>query len=228
MRSIKDEPDITSRTIEQQLKMLFREPLARLARDETQPKPLIFVVDALDECGDDASRPKMADSLCQIATLTNWLKIFVTSRPTDELMWKFSSFNAQIISVDLNVAETASDIKLYTRHSMEKLVSESGLSSTWVNEDTIQRLTALASGLFIWTRTMINYVRGEDDKEEAMKIILDGAVGDPDATLGLDKLYTTVIENSGSGKKKINLRKKILGVVCITAKNRPQIGRAHV
>ena len=91
MLALKDEPDITSRSIEQQLKVLFRDPLAELARTKERSKTSVFVIDALDECGDDDSRPRLANILFQIGTLADWLKVFVTSRPTNELMRRLSS-----------------------------------------------------------------------------------------------------------------------------------------
>ena len=60
MRSLGDEPDITSVSLEQQMKVLFREPLAELARNGEQTRTFVLVVDALDESGDDASREKLA------------------------------------------------------------------------------------------------------------------------------------------------------------------------
>lgn len=118
MLSLKDEPDITSRSIEQQVKMLFRDPMTELARNKQRAKSFVFIIDALDECGDDDSRPRLADVLCQIAALADWLKVFVTSRPTNDLMRRLSSSDTRILSINLNDADAEGDIKLYTHASL--------------------------------------------------------------------------------------------------------------
>lgn len=227
LKSLEDEPDITSRSIEQQLKMLFRDPLAELSRNGiTHSRAFVFVIDALDECGDDVSRPKLADILCQIAALTTWLKVFVTSRPTNELMRKLSSADARILSVNLNDSDAENDIKLYTRASLKGLVDDSGLNPSWLTEDTVQKLVDLASGLFIWTSTMIKYTRGQLDMDNAMMLVLSGNGASAEANL--DDLYMKVIESSGSGDDNVMLKKAVLGIVLITARNRPlSIGGLH-
>lgn len=219
MLALKDEPDITSRSIEQQLKVLFRNPFAELAQTKERSKSFVFVIDALDECGDDESRPRLADILCQIAALTNWLKVFVTSRPTNELMRRLSSPNTRILSINLNDADAEGDIKLYTHASLKSLVDLSGLSPSWLSEDTVHKLTNLASGLFIWTSTMIKYIRDQIDMDNAMTVVLSGKGTTAEASL--DDLYMKVIESSGSGDDNVLLKKKVLGIVLITARNRP-------
>jgi len=42
---------------------------------------LVFVIDALDECGDTQSRPDVLKALTDAAALAPWLKIILTSRP---------------------------------------------------------------------------------------------------------------------------------------------------
>lgn len=219
MLALKDEPDITSRSIEQQLKVLFRDPLAELARNKQRSNPFVFVIDALDECGDDYSRPRLADTLCQIAALTDWLKVFVTSRPTNELMRRLSSMDTRIFSTNLYDADAEGDIKLYTHASLKSLVDLSGLNPSWLTEDTVQKLTNLASGLFVWTSTMIRYIRDQIDMDNAMTVILSGKGATAEASL--DDLYMKVIESSGSGDDNVKLKKKVLGIVVITARNRP-------
>lgn len=217
-RSLKDELDITSRSFEQQLKVLFRDPLAELARNKERAKPLVLVIDALDECGDNDSRLRLVDVLCQIAALTEWLKIFITSRPTNELMRRLSSTDTRILSINLNDADAESDIKLYTRSSLKDLIDISGLNPSWLTEDTVQQLTNLASGLFIWTSTMMKFVRDQLDMDDAMGLILSGA---DKAEASLDNLYIKVIESCTSGDKNLMLVKSVLGIVSITARNRP-------
>lgn len=77
------------------------------------------------------------------------------------------------------------------------------------------------SGLFIWTSTimMMRYVPGRRDKDSAMRLILSGKAATAEESL--DDLYRKVIENSGSDKDDLTLTKVVLGIVFITARNRP-------
>ena len=42
---------------------------------------LVFVIDALDECGDTLSRPGILRALTDTAAIAPWLRIIITSRP---------------------------------------------------------------------------------------------------------------------------------------------------
>src|SRR5882757_3953016 len=51
-----------------------------------QPKnALVFVIDALDECGDDQSRPVLLKVLTDVTTHASWLKIIISSRPEGDI-----------------------------------------------------------------------------------------------------------------------------------------------
>lgn len=220
MLSLKDEPDITSRTIEQQLKALFRDPLVEpLENGSTRPKPFTFVIDALDECGDNDSRSRLANSLRQIAILSGWLKVFITSRPTEELIRKLQPADLQILSVNLNAVDSDDDIKLYTRTSLKELVDDFDLDRSWWTEETIDQLSKLAAGLFIWISTMIKYVRNRVDKDGAMELVLSGKAATAESSL--DDLYRKVIESSGSDSDDLASTKVVLEIISITARNRP-------
>ena len=60
-------------------------------------------------------------------------------------------------------------------------------------------------------------VRGQLDMDDAMALILSGAVS---AEASPDSPYIKVIESSTSGDKNLILMKSVLGIVSITAKNR--------
>src|SRR5260370_17482174 len=51
--------------------------------------PLVFVIDAFDECGDDRSRPALLRLLTSATATTSWLKIIITSRPEDDIQCVF-------------------------------------------------------------------------------------------------------------------------------------------
>lgn len=214
---LEKEEDISATPLAYQLSTLFTIPLAAINKQGNSPHdPLAFVVDALDECGDDSSRSQIANCLCQIAALAGWLKVFVTSRPQPELVRAFSSSQ---VSLDLNSLDSAGDVTKYTRTCLQDLVDSRELDAKWLNDETINALSARAAGLFIWTSTMMNFVRNQIDKTYAMEALLEGQSAD--AERNLDALYMTVIRSGSSEGMNVDLKRAFLGIVRITAKNQP-------
>lgn len=196
-------------------------PFVEIARQQnSRDRPFIFVVDALDECGDDTSRLQIADCLCQIAVLADWFKVFVTSRPLPELTRKSTSIQGSI-ALDLNTVDAERDIEAYTRSCLKELVDTQNLDENWLNDDTVTRLSKRSSGLFIWMSTATRFIRGHYDQNDAMEMFLSGQ--DPILGSNLDSLYRAVIQNSRRGREAVNLplMRIVLGTIFISSKNRP-------
>lgn len=65
---------------------------------------------------------------------------------------------------------------------------------------------------------MINFVRGQLDKDSAMRLILSGKGTTAEASL--DDLYMKVIESGGSDSDNLVLKKTVLRIIFITARNK--------
>ena len=83
-KTLENEVDISATPVQYQLTTLFTMPLSELQTNSLH-QPLVFVIDALDECSDGLA---IAKALCQIAS--HWLKVFITSRPQPGVMRVFS------------------------------------------------------------------------------------------------------------------------------------------
>ena len=71
--------------------------------------PLVFVIDALDECGDDQSRPRLLRALTTAAAQAPWLKIIVTSRTEIDIQRFFDTLTqSSYLSNDLVTDQDAS------------------------------------------------------------------------------------------------------------------------
>ncbi|KAH8107577.1 hypothetical protein DFH11DRAFT_1711280, partial [Phellopilus nigrolimitatus] len=81
LQVLQDDPDIANKAVRLQFETLFSGPLSKCSQIYP-PKPLIIIVDALDECQDAGS---VSAYLAQLAGLVSWLKIFVTSRPLPDI-----------------------------------------------------------------------------------------------------------------------------------------------
>src|SRR5258706_12461005 len=78
--------------------------------------PLVFVIDALDECGDAQSRPRLLEVLTDAAAQAPWLKIIVTSRPEVDIQNFFDSLaQSSYLPYDLATDQDASaDLRTFT------------------------------------------------------------------------------------------------------------------
>src|SRR5258706_15628836 len=81
-----EDPNLTSESMEGSLFLHFIRSLPR------QPeRTLVFVIDALDECGDAQSRTRLLEVLTNAAAQAPWLKIIVTSRPEIDIQGFFDT-----------------------------------------------------------------------------------------------------------------------------------------
>lgn len=222
IKALENEPDITTYPLRYQLTTLFLNPFAELSQQHiTRDQPIVFVVDALDDCGDDAARSQIAYCLCQIAALADWVKIFVTSRPLPELSRIFSSNNSTR-AFDLNTLDVDNDIMIYTKSCLKELIDAQRLNEKWLDDSIVMKLTRQASGLFIWTSTFTQFISGKYDQDGAMEMILSEQNSEGTG-LTLDSLYSRVIQSTRGSKDdtNISLVKTVLGVIYITARNQP-------
>ena len=83
--SLRGDPNLTSKSMKESL---FTDFLRNLPR---HPKhALVFVIDALDECGNDRNRPVLLNTLNDAVSHAPWLKIIVTSRSEAEIQHFFN------------------------------------------------------------------------------------------------------------------------------------------
>lgn len=220
VKVLEKEPDIATALVPYQMKSLFLQPFAEIDQQKDMSRqPLVFVIDALDECGNAETRSEMAACLCQIASLADWLKVFVTSRPLPELS---HILKPVAFPIDLNAVDAENDITRYTKSCLKEFVGLGSLDDKWTQDDVIKELSKRACGLFIWMSTVMRFIRGQYDQEYAIEMILSGQT-DSDPTTALDSLYTKVIQTSRGGSDNLNLSamKAVLGIIHITARNKP-------
>lgn len=196
--AIDDFPSIAESPLRFQFQKLILEPLAISAETES---PIVFVLDALDECGTANERETLLEILTeQLTKLPSCARFFFTSRSELDI---YSAFEVQpnIIARELEITSdvNAHDISLYLRHQlgrvrMKKMRILGGIE--WPTEAQVQQLVERASGLFVWASTASKFIDGYDPRKR-IDIILRAEVtsGAEDA---LDILYRTALETAGS------------------------------
>ena len=82
---------------------------------------LVFVIDALDECGTPQIRPGILAVLTDAAALAPWLKVIITSRPEADIQRFFDApTQSSNLRYDLAVdGEASADLRTFARSQFD-------------------------------------------------------------------------------------------------------------
>src|SRR5258706_10295422 len=180
-KHLRDDPNLTPESMEGSLFLNFIRSLPR------QPEhTLVFVIDALDECGDAQSRTRLLEVLTSAAAQAPWLKIIVTSRTEVDIQDFFGTLaQSSYISYDLASDQGASaDLRTFARSQFDWVATRWNLGTAWPKESDFNRVISRANGLFIFVKTLALALWDCTDPEESLKVALQ----DSDGT-GLESLY---------------------------------------
>jgi hypothetical protein len=146
----------------------------------------VFVIDALDECGDYRSRPGILKVLTDAAAQAPWLKVIITSRPEADIQRFFDApTQSAHARYDLATDKGASDdLRTFARNEFHLVNSRWKISTPWPENSLFDRIISQANGLFIFIKTVILSLENCKDPTEALEAVLQ----DSDGT-GLNSLY---------------------------------------
>ena len=164
---------------------LFLEFLRSLPR---HPKhPLVFVIDALDECGNAQNRSGILRVLNEAATQAPWLRVIITSRPEADIQDFFTALTeSSYLRYDLATDQAANaDLQAFAQSQFNSLAKRWYLSTPWPEEALFNKVISRANGLFIFIKTLVLAIEHRKDPTEALK----AALRDSDGT-GLNSLYS--------------------------------------
>jgi len=148
--------------------------------------PCAFVIDALDESGNNRSRQDVLKALTDAAALAPWLKIIITSRPEADIERFFRGLTGSShSSYDLTADQKASDdLRTFARSQFALVASHCRIRTAWPEESDFNELISRANGLFIFIKTLTLALEECEDAEESLKEALQGSAG-----TGLESLY---------------------------------------
>jgi hypothetical protein len=117
---------------------------------------LVFVIDALDECGDDRSRLCLLKLLTNATTRASWLKIIITSRPEADIQHFFDRLtHASYLRYDLGADPEAShDLRTFAQIEFDLVAQQWHLPTPWPEESLLNRVISQANGLIIFIKTL--------------------------------------------------------------------------
>jgi len=185
----------------EQIGPLLQRPLAVLA---SETRPIVFVIDALDECSVER---EMATLLRAISNFTcpARVRFILTSRPETHILGSPISDCAHNEILQLHMIgseEITEDIRLYIKHTFDQ--HRLAGSTTWHSDSDIQALTDLSNGLFIFASTVLAYVLDTDtvdDRAEHLHTVLSAMKDSKVAMEPLDDMYEFVLTRASSESK---------------------------
>jgi len=157
------DPRATLKPISNQIDALLQRPLTKLA---SLSCPIVFIIDALDECSDENEVKKL---LLAISTLTcdAKIKFIVTSRPETHINSNLTSPSAHNTILRLHTidkVEVTEDIRLY----IDRTFAEQPLEESWYTASDVDSLASRADGLFIFASTVVSYVLDTESVDDRM------------------------------------------------------------
>jgi len=180
-KHLRDDPHLTPESMKGSLLLDLIRSLPRHPEHT-----LVFVIDALDECGDPRSRPDLLKVLTDAASQAPWLKIIITSRIEVDIQHFFDTLSqSTYFPYDLAMDQDASaDLRTFARSQFDFVASVWHLNTPWPEESDFNRVISRANGLFIFIKTLVLVLERCNDPEESLK----GALQDS-AETGLESLY---------------------------------------
>ena len=176
---LRSDPNLTSKSMEN---TLFLDSICNLPRHPQHA--LIFVIDALDECGDDQDRPVLLKVLIEAASHTPWLKFIITSRPEDEIQHFFNRLpQSSYLGFDLATdREAGADLRTFAQCQFESVATRWRLP--WPEQPLFDEVISRANGLFILVKTLVLIIKQCEDPEKSLKAALQDSAG-----TGWESLY---------------------------------------
>ncbi|KAH7923669.1 WD40 repeat-like protein [Leucogyrophana mollusca] len=184
----------TTTSIREQFEKFILAPTSDLA----SVGPVVIVIDALDESGDEAARAPLLSLLAnEIPKLPPHFRILVTTRHEEDIMLAFerSRHFFPHISIDVDAKSTANDISKFVTAQLADVWS---IERHRLNKQRCQLLVDNSGGLFQWASTACQFVKGNRennrDPSEQLNAILHA--GSPTTSSGsLDRLYHDLLSH---------------------------------
>ncbi|KAF3147284.1 hypothetical protein TWF703_000125 [Orbilia oligospora] len=238
--AIQKEPDIATKTLEKQFRALVFHPLEKLIEANSSSVtsgdsakrtlvPLVFVIDALDECEGDGRIRQILDFLAEMQKLKLvrvHIRIFLTSRPELPIRLGFDKMSAdthdRMILQDVPPATIEHDISVFLKWEFSKIrytfnitqrecSGDFELPLDWPGADDIKRLTKMAIPLFIYASTVCRFVGDKlnwDPQQRLATILKYGTTyteGGEDSQL--NRTYLPVLKQLESGQSETQIEK---------------------
>ncbi|KAF8334301.1 uncharacterized protein EI90DRAFT_535121 [Cantharellus anzutake] len=196
--ALQKEPFLSTAPLAKQFEKLVAFPLLHISPPPGHP--MVVIIDALDECDEEAYQP-LAKILCEeVPKLPPSIKFFVTSRHVDLVNRSLSRhFPINHLTINLTDDTNVQDCAAYIRSQLRELKNwHPDLAHRLQDEDkTVQEISKRAGGLFIWTSTIFRYMKNlKKDPMRTLESLLDTGTKRPKGPTDemMDDLYTSILQ----------------------------------
>ena len=183
-------------------------------------RTLVFVIDAVDQCGDAFTRPGILRALTLAAAHAPWLKIIITSRPEVDIRHFFDSLvGSSHTRYDLATdKEALSDLQSLALSRFMSVESKQSVPRGWPDMSLFDQVISRAAGLFIFIETITRALaQCKSPPNEYLKAMLKDLEG-----TGLTSLYglyssilkTQIVHSAAEFRR-------MIGVILVAAPHRP-------
>ena len=163
-------------------------------------QPHFWVIDALDECSSQYSIVTMLKK----AGGSFPLRVFMTSRPTSDIVRDFSQLEDLVYIDEITVNDTRSDIELYLRANMGNLTFQDKVYYPQVTETILEK----SHGSFLWVVLVVKEMQSAFSEVDIQQILKD-------VPRGMDALYERALAlMSRTNRGKHLIKAILLWVVC--------------
>jgi NACHT domain len=231
--AIAEHSDIANQSLRDQWNQLIFQPLSKKEAGLIL-SPLVFVIDALDECEGDKDVRTILQLFTEAKGLAGiQLRVFITSRPETPIRLGFRAM-PWIVYRDLVLHDVCStiidrDISIFLRYMLGDIKDEfESLSEDWPGDEKINSLVKRASGLFIYAATVCRFIRDDEERspQELLNLVMEDSREQPYSeipnrlpTQGLDNIYTQILQHSfkrvGNKESIAKSFKRIIGSIVI-------------
>jgi hypothetical protein len=157
------DPDVRDRAIAKQVQIL----LSNLAGSTAPTRPLLVIIDALDECnpGDREEDMEVLHHLIDTVVSLPFLKLLVTSRVERNIKDMFASLHTTKLALHYDIEEhiVQSDIHTYFQRKFAELARTRHLQIPFPSREELSELVDRAGTLFIFAATVFKYIADRDD-----------------------------------------------------------------
>jgi len=197
--------------------ILFLDLIRKLPR--LPKKTLVFVIDALDECGSPESRPRVLQALTDATACAPWLKVIITSRQEVDIQRFFDSpTDLPHLRYDLTADKgSTSDLRIFAEYRFNRVASSRSLQSPWPEPLLLHGVISRAAGLFIFIETLALTL---ERCHEPTKLL--GATLQDSSHPGLTSLYGLYSRIVRARRVQRNAEfRRMIGVLLLAAPYRP-------
>ena len=205
-QALVDDLDIGRSALSTQFQKLIKVPLCGA---NTLKKPIVILLDGLDECTEGKRKELLGVILDGLPHLPTPVKFVVTSRPEADIEAALLAMDSLVLKFSLNSLPrdvVDRDIQKFAEFRLKEIAQSHHfpmVADVWPGRVKRESLIQRASGLFLWMSTACEFIGDDsDDPEMQLSLILDGVPSSHPLSpwKAIDDLYNQVLQQTMSFK----------------------------